>query len=202
MNIPKLSETIEAVKSLLSKPYTTKFPKEKHEPSPIYRGKPEYDEDKCVGCGACFEVCPGRAIKLEDYKDKKGKWKRKLTINYDSCMFCGQCERNCITEEGIKLSRDFDTATTEKRESLINTVEKDLMACELCGKPVATKDHLLWVSRKIGRKVFSNSSLLYIYLNSLNLSKKAPPVSHKHTLRQDRIRLLCAECRRKAVLKS
>ncbi len=202
MSIPKISEIIEALKSLFSKAYTTKFPKVAHEPAPTFRGKPKYDEDECVGCGACFEVCPGRAIKMEDYKDEQGVWMRKLTINYDSCIFCGQCERNCITEKGIQLSRDFDASTTEDRTAVVNTIEKKLETCEMCSSPVATKEHLLWVAKKLGNKLFSNSSLLYTYLKNKSLSKKSPQVSHKSALRQDRVRLLCAECRRKAVITS
>ena len=202
MNIPKISEIIEALKSLFSKPYTTGFPKKPHLPAPEFRGKPEYHEEDCVGCGACFEVCPGKAITLEDYKDENGVWKRKLTINYDSCIFCGQCERNCITEKGIQLSREYDVSTTEKRQELTNTVEKELEVCEICGKPIAAKEHIVWVAKKIGHHIISNTSLFYAYLKNRGLALPTPPKSSDESLRQDRFKLLCPECRRKAVLKS
>ena len=66
MKYPKLRELKEAIKSLFSKPYTTKFPFEPHEGFDGFRGKPKYFEEYCVGCGACSEVCPGLAITVID----------------------------------------------------------------------------------------------------------------------------------------
>ncbi len=34
----------------------------------IKDGKPVIDYDYCKGCGICIEVCPKRAIKLEEEK--------------------------------------------------------------------------------------------------------------------------------------
>jgi hydrogenase-4 component H len=48
-----------------------------------------------VGCGACAEVCPSQCIDIVDGE------KRKFTLHLDSCIFCGQCQANCITEKGI-----------------------------------------------------------------------------------------------------
>ncbi len=199
--IPKISEVLEALKSLFTKPYTTKFPYKPHQPFPSFRGKPQFFEEKCIGCGACFQVCPGGAIKLEDFQDQDGRWFRRLTINYDSCIFCGQCQRNCLTEEGIKLSsQEYDLSTVEDRGALKQVIEKELVVCEFCGKPVGCREHILWVARRIGPRIFSNPSLFYFVFKDKGLSVKVPPSRRKEVLRQDRIKFLCPHCRRESVL--
>ncbi|HDD65060.1 MAG TPA: 4Fe-4S dicluster domain-containing protein, partial [Firmicutes bacterium] len=105
MKKPKLRELKEAITSLFSKPYTTKFPFEPHKPSKRFRGKPKFDEEKCVGCGACAQVCPSNAIEVKDIIEEK---KRILIHHPDKCIYCGQCEINCITDGGIKLTDQFD----------------------------------------------------------------------------------------------
>ena len=69
MKYPKLRELKEAVKSLFSRPYTSKFPFKPHEPFDGFRGKPQYFDEYCVGCGACSHVCPGNAITVIDPKE-------------------------------------------------------------------------------------------------------------------------------------
>ncbi|MBU2488199.1 MAG: 4Fe-4S binding protein [Proteobacteria bacterium] len=45
------------------------------------------DEEKCVGCGDCLEVCPHGVLKVE-----KGK---ATAVDHDACMECGACAKNC-----------------------------------------------------------------------------------------------------------
>jgi ferredoxin len=46
------------------------------------------DIPKCLSCGACIEVCPQGAIKLED----------KAVINERKCIGCGYCMARCPAE--------------------------------------------------------------------------------------------------------
>ena len=46
------------------------------------------DKEKCTACGACVDVCPVAAIKLED----------KATVNEDECIDCGTCVDECPVE--------------------------------------------------------------------------------------------------------
>jgi uncharacterized Fe-S center protein len=48
--------------------------------------KPEFQIGNCQYCGKCAEVCPFKAIKVEE-----DKWK----INENSCFGCGVCIENC-----------------------------------------------------------------------------------------------------------
>lgn len=45
------------------------------------------NNENCIGCGMCIEVCPHNVFRIEDKKVK--------IINKDSCMECGACKRNC-----------------------------------------------------------------------------------------------------------
>jgi len=49
----------------------------------------QVDEDKCVGCGLCVDVCPVEAITLEDDKAK---------VDENKCTECGQCVEECPNE--------------------------------------------------------------------------------------------------------
>ena len=51
------------------------------------------DKEKCVGCGACKEACPGEAIEIKD---------GKAVVDEDKCLSCGACEGEC-PQEAIKV---------------------------------------------------------------------------------------------------
>jgi formate hydrogenlyase subunit 6/NADH:ubiquinone oxidoreductase subunit I len=114
MKYPKIREIKEAVKALLTRPYTTQFPHAPHVPCLSFRGRPYFNEEDCVGCGACVNVCPTGALSFKDIQTDAG-YKRVLKVRWDVCIECGQCELNCLTEKGIELSNEFDIATTEQR---------------------------------------------------------------------------------------
>lgn len=199
MKYPKLRELREAIKALVKGPYTSKFPYKPHKPYEGFRGKPEFHEEDCVGCGACFQVCPARAIDMQDEKEK-----RILTVNWDMCIFCGQCQANCVTGKGIILSQEFDLATTGKRQELKQTIEKQFAVCDCCGENIVPLDQILWVARKLGPLCFSNASVMLFYLRALNFASKEInlPKERADFLRSDRMKILCPRCRREAVLKS
>lgn len=205
MRYPKLRELKEAIKALIKGPYTSKFPFQPHEPFERFRGKPKFYEQDCMGCTACVQVCPTGALSFED-KLEKDNPKRLLTHRLDLCIFCGQCEANCPTTKGIKLSREFDLATTERRQELLkDQIEKELVLCDGCGELIAPYDQILWVARKLGPLTFSNTSLMLSYLRNLTLALKEKPSTFKEEpkfIRSDRIKILCPRCRRQAVLKS
>ena len=58
--------------------------------------KPEFkkyvNEEKCIGCGACVEVCPGNLIKL---KSQLGKKKLAFIKNVRDCWGCTSCIKEC-----------------------------------------------------------------------------------------------------------
>jgi len=195
---PKLRELKEAVRAFVKGPYTTKFPKVPSIPPETFRGKPKYDEDGCVGCGACAQVCPSAAIELIDERGKGATGTRKLALHYDRCIFCGQCQANCITDEGIKLSLEYDLATYDRTET-VESVEKELLFCEFCGAPITTVDHLKWLAKKLGPLAFSNQALILVSHKELSLVDKTAPRDKRPAWRTDYMRILCPKCRREVI---
>ncbi len=204
MRKPKLRELKEALRSLFSLAYTNDFPRKPHKPFERFRGRPYFHEEDCTGCTACAQVCPAQAIEVSD-EVVGGIARRKLTVHWDICVFCGQCEANCLTSKGIILSQEFALATTEKREDLKQTIEKEFVICECCGEPVLPYDQYVWVAKRLGPLTFTNASLLLFYLRSAGLALKEKFMSgnKKAALnRSTRVKILCPRCRREAVIKS
>ena len=56
----------------------------------------EVDDEICIGCGTCEEICQFRAITMSDGTAK---------IDYDGCMGCGVCVEHC-SQEALSLVRD------------------------------------------------------------------------------------------------
>ena len=199
MRKPKLRELAEAIRSFFSFPYTSKFPNITVTPPEGFRGRPRYHKEECVGCKACAEVCPARAIDVEDVLVKSGRGFRRLTHRYDVCIYCGQCEAACITGEGIKLSLEWELSGNE-RASMTDIVEKDLLFCELCGSAIGCVDHLKWIAKKVGLIAYANPS---IYLTRHKEDLKAlPGVSQRDERpvgRYDQMRITCPSCRREVL---
>ena len=70
IRLPKVRELGEAIKALAEVQYTGNFPFSPVEVPLGFRGKPQFYEDDCVGCLACLEVCPARAIDYVNDKEK------------------------------------------------------------------------------------------------------------------------------------
>ena len=47
----------------------------------------QLDQQTCIGCGRCLEVCPHQVFVLEG--------KKAAIIAKDDCMECGACALNC-----------------------------------------------------------------------------------------------------------
>jgi Fe-S-cluster-containing hydrogenase component 2 len=43
------------------------------------------DKEKCTGCGACDEICPVDAIKVDDV----------AIVDENECIDCGTCVEEC-----------------------------------------------------------------------------------------------------------
>lgn len=52
------------------------------------------DKEKCDGCGACVEVCPVDAIKVES---------DTAVVDEEECVDCGSCVGEC-PNEAISMS--------------------------------------------------------------------------------------------------
>jgi NAD-dependent dihydropyrimidine dehydrogenase PreA subunit len=48
------------------------------------------DQEECVGCTRCTQVCPHGVFDMAD--------KRAVFVDRDACMECGACAKNCPTD--------------------------------------------------------------------------------------------------------
>jgi len=194
MKYPKLRELKEAIRSLFSKPATTKYPFGEAEIHPRFKGKP-MPQETCIGCGACVNWCPADAIELiDDVKNKK----RTLIWHYDRCIMCGECERICTTEDGVKMVPDFALAGF-KRENLCEKKECELVLCENCGEIIATKEQILWCLEKVGEKQTANLGFLNLKLKELGIVEDTKR-KIKLDRRDDLFVLLCPKCRHQVII--
>jgi formate hydrogenlyase subunit 6/NADH:ubiquinone oxidoreductase subunit I len=200
MKYPKVREIKEALVSLMTPAYTSKFPAEPHIPFEKFRGKPVVDNENCVGCETCTNVCPPQAITIADDKEKKI---RIITRDYGKCIFCGQCQDHCITQKGVKLSdKIFDLAVFDRTKN-IEFQEKELLVCTNCGAVITTKEHLHFLHRKLGPKAFSS----ILNLNMLNQKLKLDEGQDVNVgisdmlRRKDMFNIICPNCLRQVQIK-
>lgn len=194
---PKLRELKEAVIAVFSPRFTTRFPAEPCVVPESYRGKPEFDDDVCIGCGACVNVCPtGACLTMVEDLDADPPV-RKITLNHDTCIFCGNCSNYCTTEDGINLSNQWDLAGLD-RGAMSETRDFELQLCEKCGEVVGTKKHLVWVCEKLGPLAYTNPSLLIAKSNELSTEPEEtaqPLQSDRDAQPSDFMRILCPKCK-------
>jgi len=165
-----------------------------------YEGAERIIRARCTRCGACAEVCPAVAIRVSDRLDGD-KPTRTIRQRWDKCVFCGQCELHCTTGDGIKLTKEYDLATLD-RSSCAQSIEHELVVCEVCGAAVGTKKHLQWLARRLGAKAYANATLILSGDGWRQLAPAPAPRTDEPPLaRNDLMRVQCAACRRTTVIR-
>ena len=101
--------------------------------------------EKCVGCLACVDNCPGAALAWRDEGAR-----RVLLHNLARCARCATCWRVCphgAVEFGELLAGDF-----------AEVVSLELLRCSEGGKPLGTTKLTEWMDRHrdtLGRRYTS-----------------------------------------------
>jgi len=114
---------------------TYSYPFEPYEVPEGFRGKPEYEYEKCIGCAACAIACPPNALNV-----KYNKENNKVMWEFDCsrCIFCARCEEVCPTD-AIVLSPEYEMAVKFNKNDLNELSELEVVCCEVCNKPFTTK---------------------------------------------------------------
>lgn len=200
MKYPKIREIKEALVSLVTPAYTSKFPKEPHIPFENFRGKPVVDDENCVGCETCANVCPPSAI---TFTDDVEKGIRTITRDYGKCIFCGMCQEHCITKKGVILSdKIYDIAVFDRSKN-VEYQNKELLICESCNAVITTKEHMQFMHRKLGPKAFSSLLNLNMLNEKLKLAENQDiEIEIRDELkRKDMFNIVCPNCLRIILIK-
>ena len=116
---------------IFRKKVTLRYPEEKPEIPPNYRGQPVLVKDeegrvKCVACQLCEFVCPPRAITIkpmeypEDAKyGKVEKTPAEFDIDMLRCIYCGYCEEVC-PEQAIFLRGPYSVTGLSRKAMVFN----------------------------------------------------------------------------------
>lgn len=110
-----------ALRSLLSKPATLQYPRERADIEIDIRGIHYSDLTKCSGCSLCAIECPADAIKMtpipQEYDVPKINPRRIYPlINYGKCVYCYRCVKICPFNAYI-TTNTFEIADLRRRNS-------------------------------------------------------------------------------------
>ncbi|MDF2815652.1 MAG: 4Fe-4S dicluster protein [Paenibacillus sp.] len=76
---------------------------------------PHFDDDKCIHCAACDNVCPDFCFVWDELADKKGRPQMFLQgIDYQYCKGCLKCVQACPTE-ALSSEREEDGYADQHR---------------------------------------------------------------------------------------
>lgn len=142
---------------------------------PYGRGMHEFDEEKCVGCGACASMCSNKTIKLVDEEGK-----RTVSIYLGRCMFCGKCQDIC-PEEALKLTPKYELASINKQNLYVKN-SLNMVKCESCEKFIYTEKQINSVKNRV-------------------LENLKPETKETVKLDMEKYLNLCPDCRKKLSFK-
>lgn len=93
-----------------------------------FHGRFEIDPNKCIGCGACVNVCSPGLINVIDLGERRIIGFALGRCSDTKCTKCGEV----CPEKAITIKEEFQLPL-KRREDLKIMVELPLVRCEHCG---------------------------------------------------------------------
>ncbi|WP_035676624.1 NADH-quinone oxidoreductase subunit NuoI [Flavobacterium limnosediminis] len=132
------------IRHLFTRKVTIKYPEQRRELSPVYRGqhmlkRDDQGRENCTACGLCAVACPAEAITMKAAERKPGeehlyreeKYAEIYEINMLRCIFCGLCEEACPKDAIYLTETKVMVASASKREDFIYGKDKLVMPLEM-----------------------------------------------------------------------
>lgn len=102
----------ELFKSLFRRPATERYPFERKPAPERFRGKLEWNPEKCAGCMLCIKDCPANALELVVID--RAKQQMVLRYHADRCTYCSQCVVSCRFKCLDMSSEQWELASTSR----------------------------------------------------------------------------------------
>ena len=135
------------IKHLFTRKVTIKYPEQKREMSPVYRGqhmlmRDDEGRERCTACGLCALSCPAEAItmKAEERKPeekhlyREEKYASIYEINMLRCIFCGLCEEACPKDAIYLTTSKVLVPSSYEREDFIFGKDRLVMPLDVAIK--------------------------------------------------------------------
>ena len=104
----------------------------------LVRGEISFDEDKCIYCSFCADLCPPEAITLKNIASSSvDKLNNSIEVDTSKCVYCGVCKRIC-PEDAIKevcstcMLREEIEVPEISGEAFI--IENSCVSCSWCSE--------------------------------------------------------------------
>lgn len=99
----------EVLHSALRKAATVRYPAVKSPMPEGFRGRVQFDAEKCIGCKMCMRDCPSGAIVITKLEDGR----LEAHIDMAKCIYCGQCVDSC-PKAALEVTGAFELAQLQR----------------------------------------------------------------------------------------
>ena len=118
---------IDGFVNIFKKPSTTQYPATPLKVEKNYRGLIKYNDEFCIFCDKCENICPPRAILF--VQDLDGT--KKYNYNPYLCIYCGECVRECPkTKEALWQDEEVSKPAIKADSVNSNWFELEIKAKE------------------------------------------------------------------------